>query len=96
MSPEWPIVFCECLCAIATHSNIASLKRGEHIHYCIVRLKGVRSSPHKVNRLSGMGQQLLLCMITDLISACEGWKLSVQSNKHTFKKKPNRIRSQKA
>ena len=46
LSPKWPIVFCKWLSAIATHSNIASLNRGDQVHYCIVRLKGFHSSLH--------------------------------------------------
>ena len=47
----------------------------------------VRSSPHEVNHLSGMGLQLLLCRITDLIKHVKvGSRLSNPIN-WQFKKK---------
>ena len=70
---------------------------GEWIIYSGVysKVKRVRSSPHKVNHLSGMGRQLLLCRITDLIKHVKvGSRLSNPINLQ-LKKRLNRIHSLK-
>ena len=69
--------------------------------YSIVysKVNRVRSSPHRVNRLSGMGRQLPLCRITDLIKHVKVGShlsnaISLQLKKNN-KQKQNRIHSLK-